>query len=126
MSGQNANLLLIEDNEITREGLATVLRNAGYAVSPCTNGRQGLDYLRAGHKTELILLDMLMPDLDGWQFLDELGRWPRALDVPIVVVTGTILTREWAHSHGCRGFLRKPVDCAELLEQVRRCLGESL
>jgi CheY-like chemotaxis protein len=66
---------------------------------------------------------MLMPVLDGWHFLrllpDSPGRAP-----PVVVITGTILTREWAQDNGCAGFLHKPVEEGPLLAEVRRCLGD--
>jgi CheY-like chemotaxis protein len=112
-------ILVVEDNDICREGLATVLRREGYAVVPLPNGRDALDYLEAGPPPDLILLDMLMPVVDGWHFL---GRLPQT-HPPVIVVTATILTREWAQTHGCAGFLRKPIEPEELLAEVRGCLG---
>jgi two-component system, chemotaxis family, chemotaxis protein CheY len=114
-------LLVVEDNPITREGLAAALGRAGYAVVTAANGRQALDALRAGARPDLILLDMLVPVLDGCAFLAELRHVAPA--PPVVVTTGTILTREWAAANGCAGFLRKPVEEGELLEEVRRCLA---
>jgi len=111
-------LLLVEDNEITREGMATVLRGAGYEVVASPDGRQALDYLDSGAQPDLLLLDMLMPVVDGWEVLKELRA--RECPVPVVIVTGTILTKEWANSHGCPGFLHKPVETETLLAEVRR------
>jgi CheY-like chemotaxis protein len=116
-------VLVVEDNEVAREGLAAALGQAGYRVVQAKNGLEALELLWAGSTPDLILLDMLMPVLDGWKFL---GRW--RLDgpqphVPVLVTTGTILTREWARDNGCRGFLRKPIDTEDLLAEVRRCLG---
>jgi CheY-like chemotaxis protein len=116
-------VLVVEDNAIAREGLAVVLRRAGYEVVTATNGQEAIDLLGAGPRPDLILLDMLMPVLDGWHFLGLLrGRGP-APPVPVVVTTGTILTREWAAANGCAGFLHKPIDAEALLEEVRRCLA---
>ena len=80
--------------------------------------------MRAGPPPGLVLLDMLMPVLDGWHFLERLRRQgPRPLP-PIVIATGTNLTREWAEDHGCKGFVRKPIEPTSLLAEVRRCLGQ--
>ena len=62
-------LLVVDDNDVAREGLAGVLRRAGYRVLPAANGEEALQLLRAGPPPDLILLDMLMPFLDGWHFL---------------------------------------------------------
>jgi CheY-like chemotaxis protein len=115
-------ILVVEDNEVSRAGLAAVLRRAGYGVVPACNGEEALAALRAGPPPGLILLDMLMPVLDGWHFLGRLhlgGPHP-----PVVVTTGTaVVGREWAQDHGCAGCLRKPVDPEELLDEVRRVLA---
>jgi len=115
-------ILVVEDNDVSREGLTVVLRHAGYHVLPAANGEEALRLLRAGPAPDLIMLDMLMPVLDGWHFLDRL-QWEPA-QPPVVVTTATaVLGREWAEDHGCAGFVRKPVEAGELLEEVRRCLG---
>jgi CheY-like chemotaxis protein len=116
-------ILVVEDNDIAREGLAAVLRRAGYSVATAENGQEALSVLGADPAPDLILLDMLMPVLDGWHFLDRLKRSPRKA-VPVVVTTGTILTPEWAAAHGCAGFIGKPVEAAELLAEIRRILGQ--
>jgi CheY-like chemotaxis protein len=114
-------LLVVEDNEVAREGLAVILRREGYAVALAADGQQGLDYLAANPAPDLILLDMLMPVLDDWRFLELLR--PRADRVPVIVTTGTVFSREWAAEHGCAGFIKKPIDTESLLAEVRRCLG---
>lgn len=113
-------ILVVEDHAVAREGLAVLLRRAGYAVTMAANGQEALDLLAAGHAPDLILLDMLMPVLDGWHFLSQLRQ--RGPLPPIVVTTGTILTREWAEANGCAGFLRKPVEEDALLAEVHHCL----
>jgi CheY-like chemotaxis protein len=116
-------ILVVEDNPVALEGLAVVLGRAGYAVATAINGREALDYLHRRPPPDLIVLDMLMPVLDGWHFLAQVRREPWLARVPVVVTTGTILTPEWANSQGCAGLLRKPVDEAELLREVGRCLA---
>lgn len=116
-------LLVVEDNAATRDMLGDVLRRAGYDVVFAADGRQALDSLRAG-PPDLILLDMLLPVLDGWHFLEELNRLQPDPAVRVVVVTGTdAVGREWTESHGCAGFLRKPIEPAPLLAEIERCLA---
>jgi CheY-like chemotaxis protein len=123
MSYTTPSILIIEDNDLAREGLATILREEGYGPTLLANGRQALDYLRCGNRPDLILLDMLLPVLDGWKFLDELEHWSKPVNAPIVVMTGTILTPEWAAQRGCAGFLRKPIEAGRLMEVVKRFVG---
>ena len=115
-------LLVVEDDSITREGLALILCREGFAVVMAANGEEALDCLRKNPDTDLILLDMLMPVLDGWHFLKCLKKMKKAA-IPVIVTTGTILTREWARDNGCAGYVRKPIEIDALLEEIRRCLG---
>jgi CheY-like chemotaxis protein len=114
---------IVEDNEVTREGLAAILRGEGYAVALAANGQAALDYLRDNPPLALVILDMLMPGLDGWGLLEELRRLERPPAVPILIVTATLLTGQWAIDHGCVGLVHKPVVPEELLAEVRRCVG---
>src|SRR5262245_54374272 len=94
-------LLLVEDDDITRRGLSSLLLRAGYSMAQAANGQEALDLLREGLVPDLILLDMLMPVLDGWQVMHQLQAVPFLASVPIVILTGTIMTQEWASAHGC-------------------------
>lgn len=123
MSSPRATILVVEDDDLSREGLAGLLRKQGYEAIPLCHGRQALDYLEGNAVPDLILLDMLMPVLDGWHFLEQLRRKSFRPPIPVVLTTGTILTREWAASHGCAGCLRKPIEDEDLLAEVRCCLG---
>jgi CheY-like chemotaxis protein len=114
-------LLVVEDDALAREGLAALLRNRGYAVRTAKNGRVALDMLAAKPAPDLILLDMLLPELDGWHLLDWLRGTSRG-SVPVIITTGSILTREWAETNGCAGFLKKPFDEAELFAEIGRVL----
>jgi CheY-like chemotaxis protein len=116
-------LLIVEDDDVAREALTALLDQHGYRTTAYPDGRQGLDYLRAGGRPDAILLDMLMPVLDGWRFLEELQKWSEPLSVPVIVTTGTILTREWARQKGCAGFVRKPIDPDMLIAELNHCIG---
>ena len=116
-------LLLVEDDDAARGGLTALLLQTGYGVAPAANGREALDLLRNGPIPDLILLDMLMPVLDGWHLLRQLKAMPFLGTVPIIIITGTILTPEWGLAHGCAGILHKPVEPELLLQEVERCLA---
>jgi two-component system response regulator MtrA len=114
-------VLVVEDNEAAREASALALRRAGYEVATAADGEKALALLRAGPTPDLMVLDMLMPVLDGWHLLERLRREGPA--IAVLVATSTNLTAEWAADHGCRGFLRKPFDGEALVAEVRRCLN---
>jgi CheY-like chemotaxis protein len=126
MSEATRTVLVVEDNEIEREGLATVLRRAGYAVALIGDGREALAHIRANPAPGLILTDLMMPVLDGWRFLEELKHLLDLSAVPVIIITASpAVGPEWAEAHGCAGFLRKPFDTDALLTAVRRCLGQA-
>jgi CheY-like chemotaxis protein len=115
-------ILLVEDNEAAREGLASVLRREGYEVPIAADGQQALDLLTSGPDPDLIILDLVLPVLDGWQVLRRLREELHSA-VPVLITTGTMLPPPWAERHECEGFLRKPIDTGFLLEEVCRCLS---
>ena len=115
-------LLVVDDNEITREGLGTVLCREGYTVGLIASGRETLEYLRTKPRPDLILLDMLMEEVDGWSVLKAVRTSPALGGLPVLIITSlAIATDEWAESLGARGLLRKPFDTPDLLAAVRRC-----
>jgi CheY-like chemotaxis protein len=114
-------ILVVEDDVIIREGLTTVLGRAGYQIIPAANGREALDRLRE-KPVDLILLDMMLPVLDGWRFLERRRRDQEPLPAPVLVVTGFEEgSLEWAVALGAAGYLRKPVAIETLLAEVERC-----
>jgi CheY-like chemotaxis protein len=117
-------ILVAEDNAVEREGLAVVLRQRGYTVLTARDGAEALTLLlRTGPAPGLILLDMLMPGCDGWQFLDRRQPSPALASVPVVLITGLAeADADWAASLGAVGLLRKPFDVDALLAEVRRWL----
>jgi CheY-like chemotaxis protein len=118
-------ILLVEDNEIQREGAALVLRREGYTVHAAADGREALALVNGGVAPDLLLLDMTMPPPDGWRILALRKKNPALASVPVVILTGLgVAHEEWAASLGACALIRKPVETAELLAEVRRCLGE--
>ncbi len=118
-------VLVIEDNPIAREGLGVVLRHAGYTPVLAADGQGALAVLRHGPPPALILLDMMLPDRDGWAILEELRREPTLAAIPVVIVTGLgIASPEWARALGASGLVQKPVDVTTLLTEVRRHVAD--
>jgi len=118
------NLLVVEDNAIEREGLAAVLRQEGYSVIPAANGKEALERLKGGPTPDLVLLDMMMSEIDGWQLLKMLRGRPELLNLPVIIVTGLeIANLEWARSVGAIGLVRKPIDLEHLKDSLARVFG---
>ena len=123
----NKTVLLVEDNAIAQQGMAVVLRRAGYEVVAFPEGKEALDYLGSHPPPAVILLDMMIPSpgLDGWRFLERRIRIRGAATVPVLVTTGLgIASDEWACSLGACGLVRKPIEVDDLLVEIRKCLPE--
>jgi two-component system chemotaxis response regulator CheY len=115
-------VLIVEDDDITRDLLGILLRRAGYQVALAADGQEALDVLTHDLKPDLILLDMMMPRLDGWGFLEAKARRPSLGAVPVLISTALgDLNRDRAASLGAIGVLHKPIDIASLLAEVDHC-----
>jgi CheY-like chemotaxis protein len=114
-------VLIVEDNEVERLGLAALLRREGYAVSTAADVPAAMTLLHQGAAPCLILLDMLLPGLDGWDFLTMRQPDAALAAVPVVILTGLgVASPEWAHSLGAAACFRKPLPVPALLDEVRR------
>jgi CheY-like chemotaxis protein len=114
-------ILVVEDDDIAREGMIVVLERGGYTVAGAANGKDALAYLQANPAPGLILLDMLMPKLDGWNFMGKLGQVPGCDAIPVIIVTGMALADgEWTKGLGAVGLVTKPIDPEALLDAVRQ------
>ncbi|HMC64693.1 MAG TPA: response regulator [Gemmataceae bacterium] len=113
-------ILVVDDDPITCEQLATLLRSEGYSVVTALDGRGAMDYLSTEPAPDLILLDMMMPVEDGWRFLDERSRSQSLASIPVVIMTALgVASSEWAAALGAVGLLRKPLEVEALLETTR-------
>ena len=114
---ESAPVLVVEDDASILDVVRTALEAEGYSVCTATNGKEGLE--RVGEcKPSLVLLDMRMPLVDGWQFARELKRL--SIDVPIVVMTAAQNARRWAEEIDADAYLAKPFDLDDLLATVAR------
>lgn len=118
-----ATLLLVDDNPVERAWMASVLLAGGHNLAVAADGQEALDYLALDPAPGLILLDMLLPGVDGWAFMERKNRSPELAAVPVLIVTGIpVATAEWAADLGAVGFIRKPVDPSVLLQEVEQAL----
>jgi CheY-like chemotaxis protein len=114
----------VEDDADVREALAAVLADEGYWVSTAIHGRAALDSLRAGpERPALILLDMMMPVMDGPTLCGQLSRDALLAAIPVVVLTAVGDAQQRARELGAVAALRKPVDLNVLLSLLDRLLS---
>jgi CheY-like chemotaxis protein len=111
-------VLIVEDDADLREMMAQLLLLEGFQAHTAANGREALEYLHHGHSPNLILLDLMMPVMDGWEFRREQQRDPELAKVPVVVLSALDPTR--AADIGAVECLKKPLDFDRLLSLVRR------
>lgn len=120
-------LLLIEDDQDIRESLAEFLEDHGYRVVAARDGRVALDHLL--HEQErpcLIVLDLMMPVMDGQEFRAQQLRNPELAEIPVLLISAYRDVEERAFGLGRLPFLRKPFDLMQLLEEVQaRCRPSS-
>ena len=116
-------ILIVEDDSATRAALALTFQTAGYATNEAENGRAALEQLRSGEPPCLILLDLMMPVMTGWQFLAERRKDPALVAVPVVVFTAAGgYDDSMLRGLGADDVIRKPADADQLLAAVgRRC-----
>ena len=113
-------ILLVEDDFDVREALAETLRDEGYRVECAVDGEQALDYLRAGGKPGLILLDLMMPRMSGTEFRMVQKVDPQLADLPVVLISADGRMEEKALTLETDGAIKKPIDVDELLSTVER------
>ncbi len=121
---QPKTILLVEDNEDNRFIYATALRYSGYEVIEAVSGRQGIEQARL-QRPDLILMDISIPDVDGWEATIVLKADPLTRAIPIIAVTAHVLPGDERRSMeaGCDGYLAKPVSPATLIAEIDRRLG---
>jgi two-component system, OmpR family, response regulator MprA len=117
-------ILLVEDDRDIRETLIEALEQEGYAVTGAFDGIDALEKLRAaGAAPDIVLLDVMMPRMDGVQFAAEMRKTPAWKDIPIVLVTADVNGKTTAQQVGAAAFLKKPIKLASLFDTVRATLG---
>jgi CheY-like chemotaxis protein len=113
-------VLVVEDNPDARAAFEALLQQKGFGVVTAGDGQEALDVLRGGLKPRLILLDLMMPRKDGWQFRAEQIADPSFANVPVVVLSGAGQLDRHSRQLEVNDYLEKPVDVERLLEVVSR------
>lgn len=121
MVGSSHHLVLVVDDDAdTRAVMRHVLEKSGYEVETAANGLEALDFLRTRARPRLILLDVAMPLMDGWQFIAEQRRSPDLGDVPVVLITGERDAPQRAKALRLAACLTKPIELDVLLEVMNK------
>ena len=118
-------ILLVEDDEAVRDALADLLRGAGYGVATAGNGREALDWLAHNAPPVLILLDLMMPVMNGMEFLFARRKDLYLREIPVIVLTAW-MTRWHDSIPNVEGVLSKPLDTDQLLRIVAHYRSDSV
>src|SRR5215208_6847382 len=113
-------ILVVEDDVDIQTALSSILRDVGYEVSCAGDGREALDRLRAGLRPAVILLDLMMPVMDGVEFRTNQLRDPALAHIPIVLLTADGRIREVARTLNAAAAFAKPFELVDLLAAVAR------
>jgi CheY-like chemotaxis protein len=116
-------ILLIEDNEMNRDMLSRRLARNGFEVAVAVDGQQGVQ-MAATEKPDLILMDMSLPVMDGWEATRQVKADPATSAIPVIALTAHAMTddREKAMAAGCNDFDTKPVELPRLLGKIKALL----
>jgi two-component system, cell cycle response regulator DivK len=117
-------VLLVEDNVDNFELVKYLLERAGYAVIPGRNGREAIELARQ-ELPDLILLDLSIPEIDGWEAAKEIKLDPRSASIPLFALTAHTLPgdRQRAKDSGFDGFISKPIDVVGFGESITKVLN---
>jgi two-component system cell cycle response regulator DivK len=118
-------ILVVEDNEENRDSLSRRLERRGFTVLVAADGRVGVEVARA-QAPDLILMDMNMPELDGWEATRQIKATPAMADVPVIALTAHAMTgdRERAIEAGCEDYHTKPIEFAKLITQIEAIISK--
>jgi CheY-like chemotaxis protein len=115
---EHAPIVVVDDDTDLRETLGELLCEEGYETRLFGNGRAALEFLRRGERAKLILLDLMMPEMDGWQFREEQLKDLGLKDIPVVVMTAS---RGFdGHEISAQEILYKPISLGEIIDAVER------
>ena len=117
-------VLLVEDNEDNLRIYSTILNFSGYHVIEATDGEAGVEAARR-NMPSIILMDISVPKLDGWEATRQLKADPATAGIPIIALTAHALASDEARARevGCDGYIAKPAEPRVVLEEVRRRVG---
>lgn len=120
-----AKILLVEDNEMNRDMLERRLRRKGYDVIFALDGEKGID-MAASESPDLILMDMSLPGIDGWEATRRIKAAQGSADIPVIALTAHAMVsdRDKALEAGCDDYDTKPVDLQRLVDKMQQLLSK--
>ena len=117
----SSTILIVDDDSDVRRALTELLEDEGYAVAGAANGRAALEMIRGGIRPSIILLDLMMPGMNGWDFRSAQLRDPELSGVPVVVVTASGFNQEAIRTElGSIELVSKPIQPTKLLDLIER------
>ena len=119
-------ILLVEDNEMNRDMLSRRLKRRGYEVEIAVNGAEGVDMAKS-LTPDLILMDMSLPVMDGWEATKNIKADPHTQSIPVIALTAHAMSgdREKALQAGCDDYDTKPIELSRLLLKIKAFLPDS-
>lgn len=116
-------ILIVEDDAAIRNALQEILEEEGYLVAGAANGQEAIDLLRRRERPCVILLDLMMPVMNGWQFRAIQRQDPKLAPIPTIIISADGNVAETAAAIGAADYLSKPIQLSRLLQTVERfCL----
>ena len=109
-------ILLVEDDPDVRDSLQDILEDEGFDVVPASNGKQAIDFLTLNDppRDDLVILDLLMPMVSGWEVLEHMSAEPRLAGVPVIVLSAIVTPRPAR----AQGFVRKPFSVEAFVGEI--------
>jgi two-component system cell cycle response regulator DivK len=120
-----AKILVVEDNEENRDSLSRRLQRRGFTVLTAEDGRVGVQVADA-EIPDLVLMDMNMPEVDGWEATRQIKASPKLAGIPVIALTAHAMSgdRDRAIEAGCSDYHTKPIEFAKLIVQIEAILAE--
>jgi two-component system, cell cycle response regulator DivK len=120
-----AKILLVEDNDMNRDMLSRRLERKGYEILIAVDGKEGVEIAQS-QRPDLILMDMSLPVMDGWEATRQLKANPETRHIPVIALTAHAMSgdKEKALEAGCDDYDTKPVELPRLLEKIEALLGK--
>lgn len=118
-------ILIAEDEDTIRLNLTTYLEKHGYSVIAASNGKMAHDIIKDNPDIDLLLTDIIMPEMDGRDLVNHIRENEQTKDLPIIMISGFVPFHEIVEilEHGTTKFLPKPIKMAEVLENIEECLS---
>jgi CheY-like chemotaxis protein len=119
-------VLLVEDNEMNRDMLSRRLKKKGFEVDMALDGAQGVEMARKG-AYDIVLMDMSLPVIDGWEATRQLRAAPETRDIPVIALTAHAMAgdRDKAMDAGCSDYDTKPIEIERLLGKMQALLADA-